>query len=73
MDSKIIELFDEINSPLRSALAIADLLACSGGHSLLDGTLPDIGTVLIHHIQHAYTSCGELHSLLSEVGAGSSR
>jgi hypothetical protein len=73
VDPKIIELIDQINSPLRSAQAVADLLTCSDGHSLLDDTLADIGTVLVQYTQQALSSSAELHSLLSEPGEDSSR
>lgn len=64
MKPKIIELIDRINSPLRSALAVADLMTCLDGASLLDSTLPDIGTLLVQHIQKAQSSVEDLHSFL---------
>jgi len=60
----IIELIDKVNAPLRSALAIADLLACLDGHSLLDESLPDIGTMLVQFIREALISNTALHELL---------
>lgn len=64
MEPKIIEHIDEVNRRLRSALAVADLLTCLNGASLLDTTLPDIGTSLVHDIEKALSTMKSLHSLL---------
>lgn len=67
MEPRIIELIDSINGPLRSALAVVDLLTCSERASLLEHTLPDVATLLCRSIQEAKSSVEALHSLLREA------
>jgi hypothetical protein len=67
VDPKILELIDRINATQRSVLAIADLLSCSDGHSLLEDTLPDIGTILVRTIQEAIATSAEIYNLLRTI------